>query len=157
VERGTNLLGINMSNLKVLPLQHYQRLPIKKLEGMYELEIEPLFNRDGYYCIRDISWFEYNKRAYVLKVGEHIHYKYILDMLSHNPLNNRTVKILEDLSKEKLLSKSQKELLKMDREWKMQHHNLLLSRKNILKIKKRRVLNGSLQDCATEVEEKNRN
>lgn len=147
-------------NLKVLPLQNYQKLPHSRLEGLYFQEIEPIYNRDGWYSLYKNSWFEVNGRAYLLKPGTHEHHKYIVEILSHIPLTDRVVNILKLLSNEGLLSKSQKELLIRDQRWKEIHGLKLSSCKSILRFKKRekeRKANGKLHNNIAEVKEENRN
>jgi len=82
-------------------------------------EINPKFNRDGWYMILDIknnackSWFETDGKAYVI---DNSLFKITLDRFSRPVLRDCEIQALELLSLSRLLSKEQANMLYMSRE-----------------------------------------
>ena len=68
--------------VKVLNLEGWMKKYPEKFPKDYLKEIQPYFNRDGYYLVGDVCWFEYSGKAYFVDGGD---FKYEM-MLLNTPL-----------------------------------------------------------------------
>ena len=102
-----------MANIKVLPLERWM---LGELDEKFT-SIDPVFNRNGYYCLGRKCWFEVNGNAYQY---EKKYFDYALRLYNHSPLRDKEMKALEILLKEKILDKKMKELLTTEKYWRSQ-------------------------------------
>lgn len=104
--------------LKILKLRFYHTSDMCSADLSYERFIGPLIGRDGYYLIGNNCWFEYKGEGWFANHGDLEQYKYDLEILNHRPLTDKILDYLNKLNHEGLLSKKQKELLRIDSHWK---------------------------------------
>jgi len=82
---------------------------------------KPIVGRDGLYNSYAFIWFEYKGKAYCPKTDSQQksdvkQFKYVLSCLDHKPLRPKEREALELLQREGLISKEQRQLLRLDNE-----------------------------------------
>lgn len=94
--------------IKVLNLEGWMK---KYPEGFSQdnfTEIQPYFNRDGYYLINDVCWFEHNGRAWFTDPGD---FKYGLMLLDVPYYRDCELFAFRILAKARLLSLDKKRMI----------------------------------------------
>ena len=95
--------------LKVLSLEAWMK---STMWGEHtQKEIEPIFNREGYYLMNGYCWFEVRGKAYEYDVESFI---FRLKLLMHRPIRDIEYSMLSRLSMERYLPKELREMISME-------------------------------------------
>ncbi len=100
--------------IKMLPLDSWMKFD-PTLDGTKEA-LDPYEIKDGWYYNRfsGFCWYQVKHRAYVYDAEMFL---YTLSLLNHRPLTPKERKAFDVLKLEKKLTRKQREMLQLDREW----------------------------------------
>lgn len=94
--------------IKVLGLESWMKKYPDGFAYDHLTEIQPYFNRDGYYLANDVCWFEYNGRAWFANAGD---FKYGLMLLDVPYLRDCEYQAFRVLYNANLLSREKRRMI----------------------------------------------
>lgn len=126
-------------NIKVLKLDSWMKKYPEYFANEHLTEIQPYFNRDGYYLYGDVCWFEYSGRAWFV---DNIDFKYGLMLFEVPYLRDCEIAAFTLLSKAHLISHEEERILWLIRQRENHRENSFGRRLRIVKLMKNRTKRG---------------